>query len=80
MTPQELATEAKCFDACVPDGMQLALQSYLLDRLRIRAGGSVQTVEELIAQAKCYDCIPKGMQMAVQIYLLDELLSIIDTF
>lgn len=75
MTPQEITTEAVCFDTCVPPEMQAALQTYLLNQLRELAGGDVLTVEELVEESKCFACIPAGQQSAVQTYLLDQILT-----
>lgn len=68
--PNDLLEASKCFHCGIPTGMQLAVQTYLLDQIRISHGGAVMTVEQLLAAAKCFQhCIPAGFEGAVQLYL-----------
>lgn len=63
---------AKCFDKCIPPGMQAAVQTYLL---AVIAGGSTDPAV-LMDQAKCFDkCIPKGMHLAIQDMLLCNIVN-----
>lgn len=70
--PNDLMAAAKCFDSCMPPGMQLAIQTYLL---AVIAGGSTDP-NVLMQAAKCFDsCIPPGMQLAIQNYLLCQIVN-----
>ncbi len=69
LTPQELATNSRCFD-CIPKGYQGAVLIYLLAQL-----AEVSDVQTLVTAARCYDCIPKGFQPAVITYLQDAILA-----
>lgn len=65
--PNDLMEAAKCFNSCIPPGMQIAVQTMLLARI---AGGSMDP-DVLMEQAKCFDkCIPKGFHPAIQDMLL----------
>ena len=69
LTPQELATNSRCFD-CIPKGYQGAVLIYLLAQL-----AEMTDVQTLVTNARCYDCIPKGYQPAVITYLQDAILA-----
>lgn len=67
INPNTIANSARCYDQCIPTGMQRAVMIYLLT---IGMTGNV-TPDSLMDGAKCYDkCIPDGMKDAVIIYLL----------
>lgn len=68
--PSTLANEARCFDRCIPPGMQDAVKTYLL---AVWAGGSLDP-NTLMQQAACFRCLD-GIQMGVQTYLLCKLLN-----
>ena len=69
-----LIVAATCDQCAIPPGMEAAVQTYILDQIRIAGGGAVMTTDELIAAAKCYQCnIPPGYQGSVQIYLLCQI-------
>lgn len=69
--PNDLMTLSKCFDA-IPSGMQLAVQTYLLQQI----AGNTMTVDELMEAAACFIAkIPAGDQLAVQNYLLCQIAS-----
>ena len=69
LTPQELATNSRCF-ACIPVGMRDAVIIYLLNQL-----ANVATPQQLVDASRCYDCIPVGLRSAVITYLQDAILS-----
>jgi hypothetical protein len=67
-----LIDAAKCFQQCIPQGMQAAVQTMLLAKIT----GDQRTPSELASAATCFfECIPPGEQMAVQNYLLCALLN-----
>jgi len=73
--PSTLANTARCFDSCIPPGMQPAVQTYLL---AVIAGQDTSSagIQALVNNARCFGmCIAPGDQLAVQNYLLVQLLS-----
>lgn len=71
--PNALMEAAKCLDRCVPPGMHPAIQTYLLQQI----AGNTMTIDQLLAEAKCYTCIPAGMQREVQLMLLCEIVNLL---
>lgn len=69
--PQALVTAAEQFQCCIPDGMQMAVQTYLL---AVIAGGSLDP-QVLARAAECFKCLD-GMQAEVQTYLLCQILNL----
>lgn len=73
--PLVQAAAANCFMQCIPIGMQLAVQTYLLAviaGLPTDAAGA----QDLANKARCFmQCIPSGDQLAVQNYILAQLNS-----
>lgn len=67
--PNALLDAAKCF-RCVPDGMQAAVQTFLL---AVIAGGSTDP-EVLMKQAACFRCAD-GMQAEIQTMLLCQIVN-----
>lgn len=68
----DLIAGAKCFDQCIPPGMQAAVQTYLL---AVIAGGTMDP-RELAHAARCFEsCIPRGEQLAVQNFLLCQIVN-----
>jgi hypothetical protein len=66
----DLIDGAKCFQQCIPQGMQLAVQTYLL---AVIAGGTLDP-RELANQARCFNnCLSVGEQLAIQSYLLCQI-------
>lgn len=73
--PLVLAAQANCFMQCIPIGMQLAVQTYLL---AVIAGLPTDSagVQTLVNNARCFtQCIPPGDQLAVQNYILAQINS-----
>lgn len=71
--PSALVSSATCFDTCIPPGMQLGVQTYLL---AVLAGVDTSNPSALVNDARCFgQCIPPGDQLAVQNYLLSLLVS-----
>jgi hypothetical protein len=69
-----LIDAAKCFDQCIPPGMQMAVQTMLMASI----AGDTRSPSELAAAAACFQqCIPPGEQLAVQNYLLCQLVSVL---
>jgi hypothetical protein len=67
-----LIDAAKCFQQCIPLGMQAAVQTMLLAQI----AGDTRSPSDLANAARCFfDCIPPGEQMAVQNYLLCAILN-----
>lgn len=74
-TPQSLATDATCFNQCIPRGMEAAVHSYLLAQIRAALVPGASTDPNVIAQqATCYRCLD-GMQSAVQDLLLCNIVN-----
>jgi hypothetical protein len=67
-TQTEIAQGANCL--CLPQGMELAAQTYLLAQL-----AGITDPATIMEGAKCFKCIPDGMQLPAQIFLLNELLT-----
>jgi len=69
-----LLDAAKCYQQCIPDGMQAAVQTMLMAAIV----GDTRSPSDLASAARCFfSCIPKGEQVAVQNYLLCQLLSVL---
>ena len=67
-----LLDAAKCYQQCIPDGMQAAVQTMLMAQIV----GDTRSPSDLAFAARCFfSCIPKGEQLAVQNYLLCKLLA-----
>jgi len=67
-----LLDAAKCYQQCIPDGMQSAVQTMLMASIV----GDTRSPSDLASAARCFfSCIPKGEQLAVQNYLLCKLLA-----
>lgn len=66
----DLVDAAKCLD-CIPAGLQMAVQIYLLQQI----AGNTETAGELMESAKCLQCIPPGLQPAVINYLLCQIVN-----
>jgi len=71
-TPQGLATAAQCFEACVPDGMHPAIQTYLLATIANTLAGTSLDPNTLSLAAGCFRCLD-GNHGAVQDYLLCQI-------
>ena len=72
--PKALADAAKCFQSCIPAGMQPAVQTYLL---AVIAGGSLDPKVLLAAATtpgKSF-LVLEGVQQEVQAYLLCQIAS-----
>lgn len=66
--PSVLANNARCFGECIPPGMQLSVQTYLL---ALFAGADTTNPSAIANAATCFfDCVPTGNQMPIQNYLL----------
>jgi hypothetical protein len=71
--PSVLANNARCFESCIPIGMQASVQTYLL---AVIAGVDLTNPSALANAARCFmQCVPPGDQLAIQNYLLVQLLS-----
>jgi hypothetical protein len=70
--PNEVLTGAKCFQRCVPPGMHMALQTFLL---AVIAGGSLDPDVLMQQAANFKEKIPEGMQADVQNSLLCQILN-----
>lgn len=66
----DLVAASKCFNSCIPDGMQQAIQTYLLNVI----SGLNYTPDQLMNAAKCFRCAD-GMQQEIQTYLLCQILN-----
>lgn len=65
---------AKCYEQCIPPGMQAAVQTMLLAKI----AGDTRSPSDLANAATCFlQCIPPGEQLAVQNYLLCQLLNVL---
>lgn len=71
--PSALANAARCFDNCIPLGMQPAVQAYIMAVILGKDGD----IKSLLKEAKCYQCLD-GMQLAVQSYILCYILDLLD--
>lgn len=74
-TVTSLSNAARCYDSCIPPGMQNAVAIYLLTQI-LKASDPMANISTayLITQARCVDsCVPPGMQMSVMIYLLSQI-------
>lgn len=65
-TPQEIATNARCFQ-CIPEGMQLQALVYLFAQI-----AGVTDPQTIINGARCYSCIPPGMLLQALVYLVAQ--------
>lgn len=70
--PNDLIAAAKCYECEIPPGNHPAIQTYILDQIRILNGGAVMTIDELQAESKCFKCLD-GMQQEVQIFQLCQI-------
>lgn len=71
----QLANDARCYDRCIPDGMQQSVVISLLAKL-LRAFNPAAdvTTTTLLREARCYNrCIPPGEEGGVMIYLLNQI-------
>lgn len=68
-SPEALADAAKCLN-CIPVGMQIAVQTHLLNVI----SGLNLTPQQLIDAANCYRCL-EGMHAEVQAYLLCQIVN-----
>ena len=73
-TPQDLATAAKCFESCVPDGLNPALHTYLLAQIAHAVAGTSTDPNVLALLSSCFRCLD-GTQAAVQTFLLSQIQS-----
>lgn len=71
-SPQGLATAAQCFEACVPEGMHPAMQTYLLAQIANTLAGTSTDPGTLANLARCFRCLD-GNHGAVQDYLLCQI-------
>lgn len=72
--PGALADAARCFARCIPDGEQLAVQTYLLAVLSNSVAGTSLDPTTLANAARCFTrCIPGGILPEVQAYLLCQI-------
>lgn len=71
--PSELANASRCYNECIPQGMQLAVIIYILAN---QAGLENLTPSQLANLSRCYNsCIPAGEQISVINYLLNQLVN-----
>jgi hypothetical protein len=63
--PDVLIEGSKCFDSCIPQGMQMAVQTYLLAQI---AGGS-EDPATLMEAAKDFQKLPTNTLREIQVYL-----------
>lgn len=68
--PNAIIEAAKCFK-CIPPGMHLAVQTYML----AVALGITTDPNELLRLAAVFKTIPPGMQLPVQNWLLCNLIN-----
>src|SRR5215475_11298876 len=69
--PSALPNAARCFDSCIPPGMHLSVQTYLLAQIVLKAGGiSSANPDALMAAAQCWESCIGGNSMSVQNYML----------
>lgn len=69
-----LIDAAKCYQQCIPDGMQAAVQTMLIAAIT----GDTRTPSQLASAATFFfSCVPPGEQLAIQNYLLCQLLSVL---
>lgn len=66
--PSTLANAARCFDNCIPKGMQAAVTTYLL---WVIAGSNIDFTH-LADEANCFTCL-FGSEEAVKTYLLCQI-------
>lgn len=71
--PSTLANAARCFDSCIPPGMQLAVQTYLLAQIANAAVGTSTDPSVLAKAASGFIAPLSGMQLEAQVYLLCQL-------
>lgn len=78
-TPSELANTARCYDSCIPRGMQRGTEIYLLSQLVQLLNPTFDvTPSNLAKEARCFNsCIPAGMEGAVTNYLLNQFITIV---
>lgn len=70
--PSTLAANAVCFASCIPDGMQAAVQTYLLAQLAATTAGTSTDPQVLLTAAAPFAKL-FGMEGAVQAYLLCQI-------
>lgn len=68
-TPQDIATDARCFQ-CIPPGMQLQALVYLYAQI-----AGVTDPQTIVEGAKCFSCIPPGMLLQALVYLAAQVAS-----
>lgn len=68
-TPQDIATDARCFQ-CIPPGMQLQALVYLYAQI-----AGVTDPQTIIEGARCFSCIPPGMLLQALVYLAAQIAS-----
>ncbi len=70
--PAELIENARCLDACIPKGLQMAVLILLFGELVTMPSDA----DTLLEDAKCLDnCIPDGAKMSVLISLACQLVQ-----
>lgn len=75
LTLPQIIDGARCFQSCIPPGMEFAVANYLL--FLWATGGTPPAIEDLANEAICFfQCIPPGYQGAIAIYLIDLLNSL----
>jgi hypothetical protein len=75
-SPSALAHLARCYNSCIPPGMEQAVSNYLLAQLVKLSNPELDVTPSALANAaRCYEnCIPPGLQIPVSIYLLYNIL------
>jgi len=71
---QALATAAQCFQGCIPDGMQDAVQTYLLAQMANMIAGTSTDPNTLAKLASCFRCLD-GTHDSVQTFLLCQMVN-----
>ena len=69
--PSSLANEARCFDRCIPPGMQPAVETYLLASIA-GVGTDAASIRQLVNDARCFARCGAGTN-GVKTYLLCQI-------
>lgn len=70
--PSSLANAATCFFECVPDGMQKAIQTYLISQIANAQLGISTNPQDLMTLAAPFQ-VTRGLEDQIIIYLLCQL-------
>lgn len=71
--PSTLAANAVCFASCIPDGMQAAVQTYLLAQIAHTLDGTISTDPQVLLTNAAGFTKVFGLEAAVQAYLLCQI-------